>query len=208
MINCSACDKEIAEQAPSCPNCGQPNKLAEVAEPAKQGTSTKLKIGIFLFPVLFSWFTLRKGVSNTARIVAFIWMLMWLGGTGGAGSSNPARGNNPSKSAAKISKPQAPPEKISSYQLYSAYENNEISADAKYKGKYLEISGVIDDIGKDLMDNMYITLKGSSFLGIQVFFNDEDASVVGSLSKGRSISVVCRVDGLMGNVMCNDAVVK
>ena len=54
---------------------------------------------------------------------------------------------------------------------------------------------------------MYITLKGSDILGgVQVFFEDDDNSVVATLSKNTRVTVVCKVDGLMMNVLCNDAV--
>jgi hypothetical protein len=32
-------------------------------------------IGIFLLPILLAWFLLRKGYSNTARLVGFGWLV-------------------------------------------------------------------------------------------------------------------------------------
>ena len=92
--------------------------------------------------------------------------------------------------------------------LFRAYEQNEIKADNAYKDRYVKMTGRIDDIGKDLMDNMYVTLAASEFFGIQVYFNDEDSSEVANLNKGGTITVVCMVEGLMGNVMCEDAALK
>lgn len=37
--------------------------------------SVLLAIGIFLFPYIFAWFTLRGGHSKTARYVSFGWLL-------------------------------------------------------------------------------------------------------------------------------------
>lgn len=37
--------------------------------------STPLGIGIFLIPLIFSWFTLRKGHSRFARILSFVWLV-------------------------------------------------------------------------------------------------------------------------------------
>lgn len=34
-------------------------------------------IGILLAPYIFSWFILRKGFSNVARIVTFVWLAVW-----------------------------------------------------------------------------------------------------------------------------------
>lgn len=44
-----------------------------------------LGIGIFLVPLIFSWFTLRDGHSTKAKVVAFIWLAAWLGWTVGGG---------------------------------------------------------------------------------------------------------------------------
>ena len=38
-----------------------------------------LGIGIFVIPIVFAWFTLRKGHSTTARVVSFVWMVISIG---------------------------------------------------------------------------------------------------------------------------------
>ena len=91
--------------------------------------------------------------------------------------------------------------------MFSAYENNEIKADNTYKNRYVKMTGRIDDIGKDIIDNMYVTFSASDFFGIHVYFNDEDSGTVSELNKGSTITVVCKVEGLMGNVMCKDAAI-
>ena len=37
-----------------------------------------LGLGIFFMPIIFAWFTLRKGHSNVARIIAFVWLGLML----------------------------------------------------------------------------------------------------------------------------------
>ena len=36
-----------------------------------------LGIAIFLAPVIFAWFTLRRGCSRTARVCAFVWLFVY-----------------------------------------------------------------------------------------------------------------------------------
>ncbi|MEN9911688.1 MAG: hypothetical protein RI956_132 [Pseudomonadota bacterium] len=36
-----------------------------------------LGIGIFFIPVIFSWFTLRKGYSTLAKILSFVWLAIF-----------------------------------------------------------------------------------------------------------------------------------
>ena len=169
----------------------------------EQGLSTKLKVGIFLIPFVFAWFTLKNGVSTQARVISFVWMFIVLGSAGNSQSENPARQSASNSSAsAKVEIMQVNPSS-----LFRAYESNEIKADNTYKNQYVKMTGRIDDIGKDIMDNMYVTIKAGGFFGIQVFFNDEDAGRVSNLSKGSSITVVCKVTGLMMNVLCDDAAI-
>ena len=54
------------------------------------------RVGVVLLPVAFAWGTLRAGFRNLARVMAFVWMLAWLGGffmgvTGHASSLHPSR---------------------------------------------------------------------------------------------------------------------
>lgn len=40
----------------------------------KQKVGFLLGVGIFIMPYIFSWVTLKKGYSNTAKVVSFVWM--------------------------------------------------------------------------------------------------------------------------------------
>ncbi|HEX8266954.1 MAG TPA: DUF3862 domain-containing protein [Pyrinomonadaceae bacterium] len=42
-------------------------------EPERK-VSFLLGLGIFLMPYIFSWFTLRKGHTTTAKIISFVWL--------------------------------------------------------------------------------------------------------------------------------------
>ena len=96
---------------------------------------------------------------------------------------------------------------ITASKLYKEYNENEIAADEKYKGKIIEVTGVIRDIGNDIMDNAYITLVGNEYFGdIQCYFNEK--SVVAKLSKGKRITVMGSCSGLMINVQVNDCIVR
>ena len=59
----------------------------EAAPVERRKFNLLLAIGIFFFPIIFVWFLLRRGHSTTARIVGFVWTLLWLA-IGVAGNSN------------------------------------------------------------------------------------------------------------------------
>ena len=107
----------------------------------------------------------------------------------------------------KVTSDSNPSITISASKLYKEYNENEIAADEKFKGKIIEVTGVIRDIGNDIMDNAYITLVGNEYFGdIQCYFNEK--SVVAKLSKGKRITVIGSCSGLMINVQINNCIVR
>ncbi|MGS4930389.1 hypothetical protein ACVDHJ_01940 [Aeromonas sp. 25-281] len=85
LIECPDCKHQISDAAVSCPHCGRPNTppviapQPEIQQAAVQRkTSTRLKVGIVLLPMLFAWFTLGKGYSQRARLFSFAWLLLTL----------------------------------------------------------------------------------------------------------------------------------
>lgn len=87
------------------------------------------------------------------------------------------------------------------------YEQNEVAADNKYKGKTIRISGRINDIGKDIMDQIYITFKMPGqweIRTVQCFFSDAHSQEIGNLRKGQDITIQGTVNGLMMNVLLKD----
>jgi hypothetical protein len=101
-----------------------------------------------------------------------------------------------------------PPVSVSSATLINEYEDNEVSADDRYKGKTLRVSGTVDNIAKDIMDSMYVTLKGDKEYGItsvQCYFADDQKSALSRLKKGQQVTIVGRCDGKFGNVLLKDS---
>lgn len=75
IVACKYCAKEMPDVAPACPHCGKPNV---VDNERLRSVGFGLSIGIFLLPILFSWFTLRKGHSAAVKALAFTWLLLYL----------------------------------------------------------------------------------------------------------------------------------
>lgn len=100
----------------------------------------------------------------------------------------------------------APPESsVTAPQLYAEYEANEVAADTRYKGKIVVVNGVVEDIGKDLLDDAYVLLaSGNMMFGVQCFFDKSEEHSFGNLSRGQQVSVKGRVDGKLGNVFLRD----
>ncbi len=102
-------------------------------------------------------------------------------------------------------KPAIPDIKISSTQLYDAYTANEVAADNSYKGKVIAVTGTVDGVGKDIMDDTYITLVGDGVIGsVQCFISKDFISKAATVSKGTTITITGTCDGKMMNVLLKD----
>lgn len=94
--------------------------------------------------------------------------------------------------------------KITSTKLVQAYIDNEVNGDNLYKGKDLEVSGTIKDIGKDILDTPYVIIESNPsdyFTQIQCMFKKDDAGLLASLKKGSSITIQGEGSGKLGNVL-------
>mgnify|MGYP001145942510 CR=1 FL=1 len=99
---------------------------------------------------------------------------------------------------------------VTARELCSAYEANEIAADAEYEGKIVKVSGVVDSIGKDILDTPYITLEGGKiFGGVQCMFDEKYEPQLAQLAKGERVTVQGRCSGyLIGTVLIRDCILE
>lgn len=118
-----------------------------------------------------------------------------------------AAGSADSEENAQRVKSSEPSVAISSVQLYAQYKANEVEADNKYKGKVLAVTGVVGNIGKDILDQAYVLISSGDalgMLGVQCFFNKSEEQNFGSLRTGQQVTIKGRCDGKLGNVFLKD----
>ena len=107
---------------------------------------------------------------------------MLLAGCGDAGAGS--AGEAEAASAAE------PAMEVSARDLFSAYEANEVAAQQTYGGKPLKVTGSVQGVTLDFMDNPVIQLATSNeFLPVQATVDDADAAA--SISKGTTVTVLC-----------------
>lgn len=92
---------------------------------------------------------------------------------------------------------------IAAADLFAAYNENEVAADSKYEGKKLKITGTINNIGTDILDNVYITLDtGEVLYSVQCYFKDGDEEAkVADLKKGDTVTLIGVCEGMSLNVI-------
>ena len=99
---------------------------------------------------------------------------------------------------------KSPEVTVSAYEIYQAYEANEVAADLKYKEKIIQVSGVVESIGTDFMDTIYVSLSvGDEYeiSSVQCFFADSHKADAASLSKGQRVTIKGLGDGYLMNVL-------
>ncbi len=85
---------------------------------------------------------------------------------------------------------------ISAKDLYASYEANEVSADQNFKGKSFYVTGIVEDIKKDFMDDIYVTLKtGKMFTSVNCYLDDEKTAA--KLRKGQRVTFYGKCDGMI-----------
>ena len=87
--------------------------------------------------------------------------------------------------------------RVSSKQLSTDYDANEIAGDQKYKlTQAIVVTGRVESISKDFTSSPYITLTGHQmFQGVQAKFDDKYSGSLASYKKGMNAEFVCKVSG-------------
>jgi hypothetical protein len=91
--------------------------------------------------------------------------------------------------------------------LISEYADNEVRADAAFKGKLIQTTGVVDDVKRDVLNTVYVivgTGKRYEARAVQCFLDEDNAKTVSSLTKGSRVIIRGRVKGLLMNVLVED----
>jgi len=158
---------------------------------------------------------ISKAGSNKSMLViggigcgGFLFLFMCFGVLGLA--INGGSGTGTARNSKAIA--EAPAEEIisiNSNQLFAEYEANDIAADKKYKGQILEVSGSVENISRDILDNIYVTLKTGEYtlFSIQCFFADDFEDRAAELRPGQYLRIRGRCDGKFGNVMLKGCII-
>lgn len=181
---CKFCQSELPQKASVCPQCGK-----------KQGGKAKWVIAFIVVLLIFS--ALAGGGEKPAS---------------SSEENAPVAENSTTTEPNKTETEETAPVEImeiSPADLLSSYEANEVKGDALYDGKTMRLSGTVGSIGKDVLEEVYITFAGEEFAitSVQCYFSDEaQIEKVMELQEGDTITLVGVCDGKFGNVLIKDCV--
>ena len=177
MKYCDNCGSKLEEQQNFCPYCGKSMKETSIQIENK-------RINNFSFVRVF------VGVIVTiALVIAFIVYRTNIdkiyGDSGKSDYSN--------SSGSSID--ENPDYVLKSDDLIKEYQDNAIRAEKKYKGKIVEVTGKIESIDKDILNNEYISISGGGvFDYIQCYISKSEITKIDNYKTGDKITIVGRID--------------
>lgn len=137
-----------------------------------------------------------KNYLNIVLIaVGLVLLVMGCSGGGankGTASSSPAANT---ANAGNVGIVEEKPIAIDAKALTKEYDANELSADGKYKGKQLAVTGKISNIAETL-GNITVQMEGQKIMpGVICSFEDSEKSSVMALKKGQQVTMIGTGDG-------------
>lgn len=114
-------------------------------------------------------------------------------------------------SAAKTTTPFPSAIIITAAQLYKEYHADQEAANAKYRDKIINVTGVVTEIGINRVDTPYVILTGGGqyeFLGVQCLFIAQDKSKLAQLSEGQSLTIEGICQGYSFDVILKNCAIK
>ena len=194
MVKCKVCGKEISKGA-KCPNCGKDSRC---------------------------FFSRHKVLTVIGGLV----IIAALGSITGGNSNNKISDskqtsvsieNSDSKQTSvsneNSNKKQMEPElSISATELINAYNENEVKADKMYKGKIVEVNGIVDGIDSDMDDKAVVRLSDGdkfSIYTVSCYIDDENQDNACELKKGENVTIIGKADGeIIGEPVIKDCKIK
>lgn len=147
-------------------------------------------------------------------LILFSSVISALGGGDGQEAAQPSGSGSATSSAEEDTAPDSTPEaeddspkpkpkpkpkttKARAAAMVKEFEENEAAADAKYAGKLMQVTGIVNGVDTDILDEESYIIElggGGDYEFIYVRCNDISASVAQKVKKGQKMTVVGQFD--------------
>lgn len=109
--------------------------------------------------------------------------------------------------AAPVARVTPPADMIDADILLDEYRENEVRADAAYKGKLILIRGKVSEVRRS-PEGAYVTLTGNATTSVQCFAGPNQESELATLSRGDTVIVAGRVEGMRSALLVRTCAVN
>lgn len=175
---CNKCGKEIPDDSKNCKFCGSALKQQTINYNINTTNTVKTKKKIYQK----WWFWL---------IIVIVVIAIASTTMNGNGENTTTVGGT-TKNEEKQTTNKEDIIKVNYETLHKEYMDNPIAADAKYKGKKLQLTGSVDNIDREIAGNTYITFHVGdkySFQDVRITFKKSEQSEVAKLKKGQKVTI-------------------
>lgn len=193
---CPGCGKEIPDTIRFCPECGcfMQGNGSDASEP--NGTSKSKRA--------FSKGNVKRqnksnGCLGAVAGVFLFFVVIGLFASSEEGKDTSSANNNVVSATESTTEP---PIEISASKLIKAYQENEINASKKLKGRYLKVTGYVDQVSRSdnlfLEDGYYVYIDYGNewdFNTICCSLNEESVDAASELKPGDKITIIGRCEG-------------
>ena len=180
MVKCKVCGKEISKGA-KCPNCGKDSRCF-----VSRHKVLTVICGLVIIGALGS----VTGGNSNSKISDDKQTSV---------SVENSDSKQTSVSNENSNKKQMEPElSISATELINAYEENEVKADKMYKGKIVEVNGIVDGVDSDMDDKAIVRLSNGdefSIYTVGCYIDNENQDKACELEKGENVTIIGKADG-------------
>ncbi len=111
--------------------------------------------------------------------------------------------NMPRQSVSK----EAPDFQLESAAIVSEYEKDENSANQKFNGKVVEVTGIVAEKSKDEQGKLNVILQGEDIAGIGCVFEPAAQLKAATLAEGQEVKIKGICTGILMDVVMVDCVV-
>ena len=189
MVKCKVCGKEISKGA-KCPNCGKDSRCFV----SRHKVLTVIG-GLVIIGALGS---VTGGNSNN-KISDSKQTSVSVENSDDKQTSVSNENSNKKQMDENSNKKQMEPElNISASELINAYKENEVKADKMYKGKIVEVNGIVDGIDSDIDDKAVVRLSDGdefSFDKVSCYIDNDNQNKACELEKGQNVTIIGKADG-------------
>lgn len=186
-MQCKKCNRDIPDDANTCPYCGG-------------NVNGKKKMPKWLIPVIIVLVVLCAIVGGNKENTDVPTDNSADDSTANSTVSEPTDSTVPETKAPVVIGKDAPTidyEFVDIMTLLDEYQTNEVAADQKYKDKFVKVSGKVKDIGKDILNNIYVCINDGTDLTweyAQCYFSDQsEVDKVANLAVGDTITLYGKV---------------
>ena len=203
MVKCKVCGKEISKGA-KCPNCGKDSRCF-----VSRHKVLTVIAGLVIIGALGS---ITGGNSNN-KISDSKQTSVSVENSDDKQTSVSNENSNKKQMDENSNKKQMEPElNISASELINAYKENEVKADKMYKGKIVEVNGIVDGIDSDIDDKAVVRLSDGdefSFDKVSCYIDNDNQNKACELEKGQNVTIIGKADGeVIGRPQIKDCKIK